>query len=224
MEEICKMEIYNDKNNKMPIYEELKYWDMGYEMIGGVDEAGRGPLAGPVVAACVILPRGLCIHEIVDSKKGIKDSKKLSPTRREKLYHFIMSQAVAVGVGRVGPHRIDKINILNATHEAMEQAINNCIQQPDCLLIDAIELKSCSIPQFSMIKGDIRSQSIAAASIIAKVTRDHEMIKWSLKYPEYGFKSHKGYGTSMHIENIRNFGLSPIHRKTFCSKFTTNEF
>lgn len=215
------MKINNEKNSKILICEDVKYWNMGYEMIGGVDEAGRGPLAGPVVAACVILPRELYIHEIMDSKNGIRDSKKLSPARREKLYHIIMSQAVAVGVGRVGPKRIDKINILNATYEAMEQAVKNCAQQPDCLLIDAIELKNCSIPQFPMIKGDIRSQAIAAASIIAKVTRDHEMIQWNHKYPEYGFKNHKGYGTLKHRESIRNFGLSPIHRKTFCSKFTT---
>jgi ribonuclease HII len=130
-----------------------------------------------------------------------------------------MSSAIAVGIGRIEPQEIDKINILNATYKAMELAVQNCTHQPDCLLIDAVKLKNCKIPQFSLVKGDVRSQTIAAASIIAKVTRDREMMKWAQIYPEYRFDNHKGYGTKQHIERIQKFGLSPIHRRTFCAKF-----
>jgi ribonuclease HII len=201
------------------LFEDIKFWDMGYNLIGGVDEVGRGPLAGPVVAACVILPKGTLIEGIVGSSPAIRDSKRLSPAKREQLYDVIMSKAIAVGIGRVEPEEIDRINILNAARKAMEQAIASCHPNPDCLLIDALELKNCSIPQFPLIKGDVRSQAIAAASIIAKVTRDREMIRWAQVYPQYGFESHKGYGTKQHIESIEKFGLSPIHRRTFCAKF-----
>lgn len=204
--------------NTDTLIEDVKFWDMGYTLVGGVDEVGRGPLAGPVVAACVILPREALIDGILDPSSGIRDSKRLSPLRREKLYDIIMSTAVAVGIGRVEPDEIDRINILNAARKAMEQAVSACSPLPDCLLIDALEL-NCSIPQFPLIKGDIRSQAIAAASIIAKVTRDREMVKWAEIYPQYGFENHKGYGTRQHIESIKRFGLSPIHRRTFCGKF-----
>ncbi|MFO7295601.1 MAG: ribonuclease HII [Clostridia bacterium] len=203
------------------LVEDIKFWDMGYTLVGGVDEVGRGPLAGPVVAACVILPKEVLIEGIVDSSFVIRDSKRLSPLRRERLYDVIMSKAIAVGIGRVEPEEIDRINILNAARKAMEQAVLACHPSPDCLLIDALELESCSIPQFSLVKGDVRSQAIAAASIIAKVTRDREMVRWAEVYPQYGFEKHKGYGTKQHIESIKKFGLSPIHRRTFCEKFVS---
>lgn len=202
-------------------FEDVKFWNMGYELVGGVDEVGRGPLAGPVVAACVILPKGALIEGIVGSGT-VRDSKRLSPLRRQQLYDIIMSTAVAVGIGRVEPEEIDRINILNAVRKAMEQAVLTCNPRPDCLLIDALVLKNCSIPQFSLVKGDVRSQAIAAASIIAKVTRDREMMRWAEVYPQYGFEKHKGYGTKEHIENIKRFGLSPIHRRTFCEKFLSS--
>ncbi len=201
------------------LFEDIKFWDMGYMLVGGVDEVGRGPLAGPVVAACVILPKGALIEGIVDSSFAIRDSKRLSPLRRERLYDVIISRAIAVGIGRVEPEEIDRINILNAARKAMKQAVLACNPSPNCLLIDALELEGFSIPQFPLIKGDIRSQAIAAASIIAKVTRDREMVKWAEIYPQYGFEKHKGYGTKQHIESIKRFGLSPIHRRTFCEKF-----
>lgn len=210
----------NEKANVL--FEDIKFWDMGYMLVGGVDEVGRGPLAGPVVAACVILPKETLIEGIVDSSFTIRDSKRLSPARRERLYDVIMSRAIAVGIGRVEPEEIDRINILNAARKAMKQAVFACHPSPNCLLIDALELEGCSIPQFPLIKGDIRSQAIAAASIIAKVTRDREMVKWAEVYPQYGFEKHKGYGTKQHIESIRRFGLSPIHRRTFCEKFIKN--
>ena len=206
------------------LFEDIKMWDMGYNLVGGIDEAGRGPLAGPVVAACVILPKKMLLNEILDKNNNIRDSKRLSPSRREKIYQIIMSASVAVGIGRVGPEEIDELNILNATRKAMEQAIHNCSCNPDCLLIDAVELHNCPIPQYSLTKGDIRSLAIAAASIIAKVTRDREMMKWASKYPEYGFDSHMGYGTKQHIDRIKRFGLSPIHRRTFCKKIISGKY
>ena len=210
---------YNLDENML--FEDTKLWDMGYNLVGGIDEAGRGPLAGPVVAACVILPKKTLISEILDKNNNIRDSKRLSPSQREKIYQTIMSSSIAVGIGRVGPEQIDEINILNSTRIAMKQAIQNCSCKPDCLLIDAVELKNYPIPQHSLIKGDVRSLSIAAASIIAKVTRDREMMKWAEKYPEYGFDRHMGYGTKQHIEAIQRFGLSPIHRRSFCKKIIT---
>ena len=134
-----------------------------------------------------------------------------------------MSSSVGVGIGRAGPEQIDEINILNATRIAMEQAIENCTCKPDCLLIDAVNLQSFPVPQYSITKGDIRSLAIAAASIIAKVTRDREMMEWALKYPEYGFDRHMGYGTRQHIERIQKFGLSPIHRRTFCKRIISGD-
>ena len=204
-------------------FEDIRMWDMGYNLVGGIDEAGRGPLAGPVVAACVILPKKMLPDGILDKNNNIRDSKRLSPSQRERLYNIIMSSSVGVGIGRAGPEQIDEINILNATRIAMEQAIENCTRKPDCLLIDAVNLQSFPVPQYSITKGDIRYLAIAADSIIAKVTRDREMMEWALKYPEYGFDRHMGYGTRQHIERIQKFGLSPIHRRTFCKRIISGD-
>lgn len=187
---------------------EAKCIDEGYKHIAGIDEAGRGPLAGPVVAAAVILDPNVIIP-------GINDSKKLSEAKREFLYDEICNKAVSVGIGIVDEKIIDEINIKQATFMAMEMAISNLKIKPDCLLIDAEKLTNVPIHQISIIKGDSLSVSIAAASIIAKVTRDRILDEYDKKYPEYGFGKHKGYGTKQHIESIRNFGLLPIHRRSF---------
>ncbi|MEY8518769.1 ribonuclease HII [Lachnospiraceae bacterium 29-84] len=185
---------------------EKKYAHLGY--LCGVDEAGRGPLAGPVVAGAVILPKDCQILYI-------NDSKKLSAKKREELYEAIMEQAVAVGVGIAGPGRIDEINILQADYEAMRQAIQNLSVKPDILLNDAVTIPGIAIPQIPLIHGDAKSISIGAASIIAKVTRDRMMEGYDKLMPEYGFAKHKGYGTKEHIEAIREYGPSPIHRRSF---------
>lgn len=198
------------KKKEMLLKEESKLWAMGYHNIGGLDEAGRGPLAGPVVAACVVFSPGTYID-------GIDDSKKLSPAKRDKLFDIIMNEAKAVGIGRVDAQEIDQVNILEATRLAMEQAVLKCYPNIEFLLIDAMDLR-LPVPSTSLVKGDSRSHSIAAASIIAKVTRDREMLKWHQKYPQYGFDDHKGYGTSSHIEAIQKYGLCPIHRSSFTYK------
>lgn len=195
-----------------PLQNEKELWSLDYRAIAGIDEAGRGPLAGPVVAACVIMPMDMEID-------GIYDSKKLSPKRREAMYDIIYDTALSIGVGWIDHEDIDEINILNATYSAMEMAIKACDIKPDYLLIDAVKLPNIHIPQRSIVKGDNQSQSIAAASIVAKVTRDREMEKWHDIYPEYGFNRHKGYGTKQHIEAIKEHGLCPIHRKSFSQKF-----
>lgn len=195
-----------------PIKYEKELWNLSYRAVAGIDEAGRGPLAGPVVAACVILPTDVSID-------GIYDSKKLSPKRREAVFEQIQKFALGIGIGYVDNETIDEINILNATKWAMKTAIETCSIEPDYLLLDAVELSNVNIPQRSIIKGDSLSQSIAAASIIAKVTRDREMEKMHRLYPEYGFDRHKGYGTKQHIEAIKVHGLSPIHRISFSQKF-----
>ncbi|MEQ9617980.1 MAG: ribonuclease HII [Deltaproteobacteria bacterium] len=174
----------------------------------GVDEAGRGPLAGPVVAAAVILPEGCSIE-------GIDDSKKLSHPRRKAVLEKITKTAVSVAVGIVEPEKIDEINILRASLIAMEIAVNNLVTKPDFLLIDGNQRISLLIPQETIIKGDSRCSSIAAASILAKVTRDSIMEEYDNLYPEYNFRSHKGYPTREHFEAIRKYGPCPIHRKTF---------
>lgn len=202
-----KQEMILQKSDRLLI-QEKKLWSQGYSSIAGLDEAGRGPLAGPVVAACVVLPVGLAIPHIDDSKK-------LSPSMREDLYQIIMDKALSVGIGHISPKRIDEINILKATHEAMIQALENCSLEPDFLLIDALHLGACSIPQLSIVKGDAKSQSIAAASIVAKVIRDREMLKWHREYPDYHFDRNKGYGTAEHIKVLHERGLSPIHRVSF---------
>lgn len=180
----------------------------GFFHVAGIDEAGRGPLAGPVMAAAVILPVGVTII-------GVDDSKKLTPDKREKLFDIIMAQALSVGVGIMTPADIDRINILQATRCAMLAAVLNLSQPPDYLLIDGISTIDSMIPQKTIKKGDSLSLSIAAASIIAKVTRDRVMIEMDVKYPGYGFAGHKGYGSAAHMDAIKRLGPSPIHRLTF---------
>ena len=183
-----------------------------YQTICGIDEVGRGPLAGPVVASAVILPKNCDILYI-------NDSKKLSEKKREMLYDEIMEKAVAVGIGIVGPERIDEINILQATYEAMREAISKLSVQPDLLLNDAVKIPGVDIPQVSIIKGDATSASIGAASIIAKVTRDRMMVEYDSIFPEYGFAANKGYGTAVHIAALKELGPTPIHRRSFISNF-----
>ncbi|MBM6802099.1 ribonuclease HII [Mediterraneibacter glycyrrhizinilyticus] len=183
-----------------------------YRFICGIDEAGRGPLAGPVVAGAVILPSDC---EIL----FLNDSKKLSAAKREELYDEIMEKAVAVGVGMASPARIDEINILQATYEAMRTAVSELGVEPDILLNDAVTIPEITIPQVPIIKGDAKSVSIAAASIIAKVTRDRLMVQYEEVLPGYGFAKHKGYGSKEHIEAIRRLGPTPIHRRAFIKNF-----
>ena len=187
---------------------ERELWAKGVKYIAGVDEVGRGPLAGPVVTAAVVLPADF-------SLLGVDDSKKLSPKRREELFEQIKEAAVCWSIGRREPNRIDEINILEATKEAMTDAINALSVRPDHVLIDAVKLPGLAIPQTPLIKGDARSVSIAAASILAKVTRDREMVAMDEVYPGYAFASNKGYGTKAHYEGLAKLGPCPIHRKTF---------
>ena len=189
---------------------EREYASYGY--ICGIDEVGRGPLAGPVVAGAVILPKDCDILYI-------NDSKKLSEKKREELYEVIMEKALAVGLGYATPERIDEINILQATYEAMRQAISNLKISPDILLNDAVTIPGIECKQIPIIKGDAKSISIGAASIIAKVTRDRLMVDYDSIYPEYGFASNKGYGASVHIEALKKYGPTPIHRKSFIKNF-----
>ena len=195
--------------------ENMKRYEREYEQYGyicGIDEAGRGPLAGPVVAASVILPKDCDILYI-------NDSKQLSQKKRDELFDIIKEKAVSYGVGIVGSERIDEINILNATYEAMRDAIDNMKVKPDILLNDAVTIKGVNIKQVPIIKGDAKSISIAAASIIAKVTRDRIMEEYDKIYPEYGFAKHKGYGCTTHIDTIKEIGPCPIHRKSFIGNF-----
>ncbi len=185
----------------------------GNILICGIDEAGRGPLAGPVTAGAVILPAD---HDIL----YINDSKKLSPKKRDMLFDQIREEALAWAVASVSPQRIDEINILQATYEAMRTAIADLKQVPGILVNDAVTIPGVDIPQCPIVKGDAKCISIGAASILAKVTRDRYMIELDEKYPEYGFAGHKGYGTKAHIEAIKEYGLCPEHRRTFCTKFT----
>ena len=193
----------------------MKAYERKYEQytyICGIDEAGRGPLAGPVVAGAVILPRGCEILHL-------NDSKKLSVARREELYDEIMEKAVSVGVGMASPARIDEINILQATYEAMRQAVDSLSTEPELLLNDAVTIPEMTIPQVPIIKGDAKSVSIAAASIIAKVTRDRLMIQYDDILPGYGFAQNKGYGSKEHIEALKSLGPTPIHRRSFIGHF-----
>ncbi len=201
----------NDRLEEMLKIEESLY-QKGYKLVCGVDEAGRGPLCGPVVAAAVILKPG-------DKIEGVNDSKKLSEKKREKLYQDIMDNALAVGVGMSGVDVIEKVNILNATKIAMKQAIDNLGIVPEYVLIDGNQMIDINIEGETVVSGDAKSESIAAASIIAKVTRDRMLIEWDKDYPEYGFAKHKGYGTKAHIEAIGKYGLTPLHRSSFCTKF-----
>lgn len=192
---------------------ENELYENGIKYVAGIDEVGRGPLVGPVVTAAVILPR-----EFYDER--INDSKKLTEKKRELLYDVIMENAVSVGIGISSEDVIDKINILEATKKAMIEAVNNLSVKPEHLLIDAVKL-NIDIPQTSIIKGDAKSESIAAASIVAKVTRDRMMIELDKEHPEYDFKHNKGYGTKKHIEAIEKYGILKEHRKTFapCDKY-----
>lgn len=189
---------------------ERKY--SAYAYICGIDEVGRGPLAGPVVAGAVILPKDCDILYI-------NDSKKLSEKKREELYEIIMEKALAVGLGYSTPERIDEINILQATYEAMREAIGQLCVTPDILLNDAVTIPKVDIRQVPIIKGDAKSISIGAASIVAKVTRDRLMVEYDKVYPEYGFAANKGYGAQAHIEALKKYGPCPIHRRTFITHF-----
>lgn len=186
---------------------ETELYNNGINYIAGIDEVGRGPLVGPVVTAAVILPK-----DFYDER--INDSKKLTEKKRELLYNVIMENAISVGIGISSEDVIDEINILTATKKAMIEAVNNLNVRPEHLLIDAVKL-DIDIPQTSIIKGDAKSESIAAASIIAKVTRDRMMVELDKLHPEYDFKHNKGYGTKKHIEAIRKYGIIKEHRKTF---------
>ena len=201
-----------ERLNKLKEYENSLYSD-NLKYICGIDEAGRGPLAGPVVVAAVIMPKDSFIE-------GVNDSKKVSEKKREALYDMIINEALAYSVAIIDHNRIDEINILNATKEGLTNCIKDLSIKPDRILVDALEkIDTCKIPYTSIIKGDAKCYSIAAASIIAKVTRDRIMRSWDEIYPEYGFEKHKGYGTKAHINAIKQYGLCPIHRKSFTKNF-----
>ena len=185
------------------------FYKQGCETICGIDEAGRGPLAGPVVVAAAIMPRNSMIE-------GVNDSKKVSEKKREILFENIIQEAICYGVGIIDQKEIDNINILNATKKGLTTAIQELAIKPDRIIVDALEhIDTCHIPYTSIIKGDAKCYSIAVASIIAKVTRDRIMRQWDEIYPQYGFAKHKGYGTKAHIEAIKEYGLTPIHRLSF---------
>ena len=188
-------------------------YEKGMKYIAGIDEAGRGPLAGPVVIASVIMPKDSFIE-------GVNDSKKVSEKKREKLYEQIIEEAISYSVAIIDENKIDEINILNATKLGLTNCIEELKTKPNIVLVDALEhIDTKGIPYMSIIKGDSKSYSIAAASIIAKVTRDRIMRQWNDVYPEYGFEKHKGYGTANHIAAIKEYGLCPIHRKSFTKNF-----
>lgn len=193
--------------------EEQKLHEKGINYICGIDEAGRGPLAGPVVVGAVIMPKDSFIE-------GVNDSKKVSEAKREKLYDIITKEAIAWGVGIVNQKEIDEINILNATKKALTMALESLETNPELILTDALEnINTLGIPYKSFIKGDAKIYSISAASIIAKVTRDRIMREWDQIYPEYGFSKHKGYGTAQHIAAIKEHGICDLHRRTFVKNF-----
>lgn len=207
-----KLDAHDAEMNRL---EEMMSYEVKYEHLGyicGIDEAGRGPLAGPVVAGAVILPMDCRIMYL-------NDSKQLSEKKREALYDEIMEKALAVGVGIVGPVRIDEINILQATYEAMREAVSKLQIVPQILLNDAVTIPQITLPQVPIIKGDAKSLSIAAASVIAKVTRDRLMREYDKVMPEYGFAANKGYGAATHIEALKKYGASPIHRASFIKNF-----
>lgn len=185
----------------------------GINYIAGIDEAGRGPLAGPVVVASVIMPEDSMIE-------GVNDSKKVSEKKREKLYDLIIEEAISYSVAIIGQDEIDNINILNATKKGLTTCVKELDIKPDLIIVDALnKIDTQGIPYQSIIKGDAKCYSIAAASILAKVTRDRIMREWDKVYPQYGFAAHKGYGTAKHIEAIKEYGLCPIHRRSFTKKF-----
>ena len=193
--------------------EEKNLHSRGFKNICGIDEAGRGPLAGPVVIAGVIMPEDSMIE-------GVNDSKKVSEKKREILYDKIIEEAISYSVAIIGQDVIDEINILNATKKGLTNVVGGLDVRPDLIIVDALEhIDTKGIPYESIIKGDAKCYSIAAASILAKVTRDRIMREWDLVYPQYGFAKHKGYGTAFHIQAIKEYGLCPIHRKSFTKKF-----
>lgn len=204
-----KLEKEIARTEAMSVFEK-EYSD--HQAICGIDEVGRGPFAGPVVAGAVILPKD---HPIL----YLNDSKKLSEKKREELYEVILKEAVATRIGMASPARIDEINILQATYEAMRMAISNLSVQPDLLLNDAVTIPEIEIMQIPIIKGDAKSVSIAAASILAKVTRDRLMVEYEKVFPGYDFASNKGYGTKAHIEGLKKLGPTPIHRMSFIHKY-----
>ena len=183
-----------------------------YDIIAGVDEAGRGPLAGDVYAAAVILPKGIIIE-------GLNDSKKISEKKRDLLYDVIKEKAIAWAVATASVDEIDEYNIRNATYIAMNRALSDLKTKIDYVLVDGDCIKDCKYPYSCVVKGDSKSASISAASILAKVTRDRYMLQLAEEYPEYQFEKHKGYGTALHIEMLKKYGASPVHRKTFIKKF-----
>ena len=190
----------------------------GFKNICGIDEAGRGPLAGPVVIAGVIMPEDSMIE-------GVNDSKKVSEKKRELLYDKIIEEAISYSVAIIGQDVIDDINILNATKKGLTNVVQGLDVKPDLIIVDALEhIDTKGIPYESIIKGDAKCYSISAASILAKVTRDRIMREWDLVYPQYGFSSHKGYGTAKHISAIREYGLCPIHRRSFTKKFREEKY
>ena len=192
---------------------EKELYEKGFEYICGIDEAGRGPLAGPVVVAGVIMPKDSMIE-------GVNDSKKVSEKKREKLYDVILEEAISYSVAIVGQDVIDEINILNATKQGVTKVVEELDVKPNLILVDALtHINTKGIPYDSIIKGDAKCYNIAAASIIAKVTRDRIMREWDEIYPQYGFINHKGYGTAKHIEAIKEYGPCPIHRRTFIKNF-----
>lgn len=192
------------------LYENEKY-NNGYNIICGVDEAGRGPLAGPVYAAAVVLKRGQTIE-------GVNDSKKLSEKKRELLFDQIIAQCEDYSIGTASEKEIDEINILQATFLAMKRAVEGLSLRPDCALVDGNQVPPLNCDVETVIKGDSKSESIAAASILAKVSRDRYMLEMAEKYPQYGFEKHKGYGTKLHYEMIEKYGICEIHRKSFLKK------
>lgn len=192
---------------------EKDLYSKGFEYICGIDEAGRGPLAGPVVVAGVIMPKDSMIE-------GVNDSKKVSEKKREKLYDLIIEEAISYSVSIIGQDTIDDINILNATKQGVTEVVEGLDIKPNLILVDALtHINTKGIPYDSIIKGDAKCYNIAAASIIAKVTRDRIMRQWDEVYPQYGFEKHKGYGTAAHIAAIKEYGLTPIHRKSFTKNF-----
>lgn len=211
MEDIMKEKEIERLNNLKA--EELKLYERNIEYICGIDEAGRGPLAGPVVVGAVILPQDSFIE-------GVNDSKKISEKKREKIYDQIIEEAVAWSVGIVDEKTIDEINILNATKLGVKLALEGLKQKPDVIMVDALNnMDTLGIPYISVVKGDAKNYSIAAASIIAKVTRDRMMQEWDEVYPAYGFAKHKGYGTAEHIRIIKENGPCSIHRRSFIKNF-----
>jgi ribonuclease HII len=192
---------------------EKDLYQKGFKNICGIDEAGRGPLAGPVVVAGVIMPKDSMIE-------GVNDSKKVTEKRREKLYDLIIEEAISYSISIIGQDIIDDINILNATKMGVTEVVDKLELKPDLIVIDALNhINTRQIPYESIIKGDAKCYNIAAASILAKVTRDRIMRQWDEVYPQYGFTSHKGYGTAKHIQAIKEYGLCPIHRRTFTKNF-----